>query len=208
MFEEVNIEAWPRKLTYEFFKDFEDPFFNITANLDVDRLYKFSKQNDLSFSLAILFYSLQTVNGIREFRFRLKDGIVVEFDAIHATQTIINDDETFSFCYFESKPSVFEFDKAGRAAQKKYRVLKTFDVESGRLDLIYSSVIPWISFTSFKHASRLDRFQTIPRVVFGKMFDESGARKMPVSVEVHHAMMDGIHVGKFFNRLQEAIDLL
>jgi chloramphenicol O-acetyltransferase type A len=74
--------------------------------------------------------------------------------------------------------------------------------------LVYYSVIPWISFTSFKNATRLDDSQTIPRIVFGKLFTEAGKMKLPHSVEVHHAVMDGIHVGKYFNLLQKKIDNL
>ncbi len=203
MYKEIDIENWNRKTTYEFFKDYDDPFFNITANLDATALYDFCKQNDLSFSLANLFYSLQTANEIKEFRLRLLDDKVIEFDKIHATQTILNEDETFSFCYFEAHENIFEFIKSGKAAIEKYKKLKTFDVENDRLDLLYFSVIPWISFTSFKHAVCSDNKQTVPRMVFGKMFDDGGRKKLPHSVEVHHAFVDGLHVGKYFNRLQE-----
>jgi chloramphenicol O-acetyltransferase type A len=206
MYSELDIENWPRKTTYEFFKDYEDPFFNFSANVNVTRIYRFCKQNDLSFSLAALYFSLVAANEIREFRIRLVDERLVEFNLIHATQTILNDDETFSFSYFQMKDDVFEFNRAGRAAVKKYKVLKTFDVESERFDLIYYSVIPWVSFTSFKHASKLDRRQTIPRIVFGKMFGEGVRKQMPLSVEANHMIMDGVHVGKFFNRYQELID--
>lgn len=208
MFHEIDIDRWERRATYEHFKDYDDPFFNMTANLNVSRLYRFCKENNLAFSLAGLYYSLETANEIREFRLRLMDEKVVEFDAIHATQTILNDDETFSFCYFERRLNVFEFDIAGKAAREKYKALKTFDVETGRIDLIYYSVIPWISFTSFKHASRLDKSQTVPRMVFGKIFDDGGEKKMPLSVEANHAIMDGFHVGKFFNLFQEKIDAI
>lgn len=203
MFKEIDVENWNRKTTYEFFKDYEDPFFNITANLDATALYSFCKQNDLSFSLANLFYSLRTANEIREFRFRLLNNKLVEFDKIHATQTILNEDETFSFCYFESKENVFDFNKAGKTAVERYKRLKSFDVEADRIDLIYYSVIPWISFTSFKHAVRADNKQTVPRMVFGRMFDDGGRKKIPHSVEVHHALLDGLHVGQYFNRLQD-----
>lgn len=206
MFREVNIDTWERKTTYEFFRDYEDPYFNIAANLDVTRLYRFCKDNDIAFSLATLFLSLQSANEIREFRLRMIDGTVVEFDRVEATQTILNDDETFSFCYFELKNDIFEFDRAGKAAREKYKELKTFDVEADRIDLIYYSAIPWISFTSFKHASRHNNRQTVPRMVFGKMFDDGPVRKMPFSVEVHHALMDGIHVGKFFDLFQKKLD--
>ena len=208
MFHEVDINTWERKTTYEFFVDYEDPFFNIAANLDVTRLYRFCKDNDLAFSLGALFLSLQTANAVREFRLRIKDERVIEFDRVEATQTILNADETFSFCYFALKDDIVEFDRAGKIAREKYLALKTFDVETDRLDLIYYSSIPWISFTSFKHASPRNNRQTIPRMVFGKHFENGDRRLMPFSVEVHHALVDGVHVGKFFNLYQQKIDSL
>lgn len=208
MFREVEIEKWKRKETFEFFRNFENPFFNLTAPVDATNLYRFCKNHQLSFSLSILFYSIQTVNEIPEFRLRLIEGKLVEFEKIHATQTILNEDETFSFCYFELQDNIFEFNESGKQSIAKYKQLKTFDVEAERLDLIYYSVIPWVSFTSFKNATRLDFSQTVPRIVFGKFFEENGKIKLPHSVEVHHSMMDGIHVGKYFNLLQKKLDNL
>ena len=208
MYREIDIDLWERKTTFEFFKNYEDPFFNITANLDVTRLYRFCKENGLAFSLAGLFYAMETANEVRELRLRMIDEKVVEFDRIHATQTFLNDDETFSFSYFEMQPDVSAFDAAGRIAREKYKALKTFDVEAGRIDLVYFSVIPWVSFTSFKHASRFDNRQTVPRMVFGKIFDSGEHKLMPFSVEVHHALVDGVHVGRFFNRFQEKLNTL
>ena len=79
-------------------------------------------------------------------------------------------------------------------------------VEAERIDLIYYSVIPWVSFTSFKHANSGDNRQTVPRMVFGKMFEDGSRRLMPFSVEVHHALMDGYHVGRYFKLFQEKLD--
>lgn len=209
MYSEVDLDSWPRRSTYEFFKDYEDPFFNLTANLDATSAYRFVKAHQLSFALTALYCSLAAANAIREFKIRMLDDRFVEFDRIHATQTILNDDETFSFAYFEMHDDVFEFNASGRAAMAKYKQLRTFDVATGRLDLIYYSVIPWVSFTSFKHASRLDRTQTVPRIVFGKLFDDGHNRKLlPLSVEANHMIMDGFHVGQFFIKFQEALDSL
>jgi len=206
MFRKVDIDSWERRSTYEFFRDYKDPYFNIAANLDVTSLYKLCKNRGLAISIAALFFSLEAANSIREFRLRLLDGDVVEFDEIHATQTILNEDETFSFCYFPRQRDVFEFEGAGRKAVEKYKALKTFDVEADRIDLIYYSVIPWVSFTSFKHAARGDNLMSVPRMVFGRIFEEGDRKKMPFSVEVHHALMGGIHVGKYFQLFQEKLD--
>ncbi len=208
MYRKIDLETWERRSTFEFFKDFEDPYFNITANLNVARLYDMCKSNDLAFSLAFLFYSLETANEIREFRRRMIGESVVEFDRVEATQTILNEDKTFSFSYYRWKDNVVEFVSEGRVSRDKYLSLKTFDVETDRLDLIYYSAFPWVSFTSFKHASRLNNRQTIPRMVFGKMFEENGSRKMPFSVEAHHAMMDGYHVGLYYETLQQKLNSL
>ena len=205
---EVDISAWPRRTTFEFFKDYKDPFFNFTANVDVTRLRLFCRENSLSFSIAALFYAQQAANSVPEFRFRMIGEKVVEFESVEATQTLLNPDETFSFCYFQSRPNVFEYEAAGRIAREKYLGLRTFDVESDRIDLIYYSVIPWVSFTSFKHASSGDNRQTVPRVVFGRVFAAGDRELMPLSVEAHHAMMDGIHVGRFYERFQNAVDSL
>lgn len=207
MFREIDLDNWNRKTTFEFFRDYTDPFFNITANLDVTRLREFCRGKGIAFSLANVFFSQAAANSIPEFRCRFFEERIVEFDVVHATQTVLNDDETFSFCYFEQQSDVFTFDRAGREAREKYRRLKSFDVESDRIDLIYYSVIPWVAFTAFKHASRMDNRQSVPRIVFGGLFEDNvGAVKMPVSVEVHHALVDGLHVGRYFQGFQERVN--
>ena len=44
---EFDVENWYRKSQYEFFKTYEEPFFNITSNLDVTNLYNYCKENPL-----------------------------------------------------------------------------------------------------------------------------------------------------------------
>jgi chloramphenicol O-acetyltransferase type A len=206
MYREIYLENWERRTTFEFFKDYKDPFFNMAANLDVTRLYRFCKQTSMPFSIAALYFSIATANEIREFRLRMIGETVVEFDMVEATQTMLNDDNTFSFCYFPMKPSLEDFVASGLGSRETYRELKSFDVEKDRIDLIYYSVIPWVSFTSFKHANSGDNRQTVPRMVFGKMFETGEKRLMPFSVEVHHCLMDGYHVGRYFNVFQEKLD--
>ena len=205
-YREIDIESWERKATFEFFRDYKDPFFNIAANVDVSRLYSFCKSREFPFSIAALFCSIAAANEIPEFRLRMIGPKVIEYDRIEATQTILNDDNTFSFCYFPWHDTIEGLVEAGRAAREKYGAMKSFDVETGRLDLIYYSVIPWVAFTSFKHANSGDNRQSVPRMVFGKMFMQGSTRLMPFSVEAHHCLMDGFHIGKYFERFQDRLN--
>lgn len=205
-YREVDIGGWNRRSAFEFFREFEDPFFNMTAPVDVTRLRSLCRERGYSFSIAALYCSQKALNGIDEFRMRLVDGRLLIFDLVEATQTILLEDGSFGFCYFPWREDLAEFNSLGRQQVEKYKEIASFDVENSRCDLVYYSVIPWVSFTSFKHASRIDRDQTVPRIVFGKAFEDGGSLKMPVSVEANHAVMDGLHVGMYFERLQDALD--
>jgi chloramphenicol O-acetyltransferase type A len=43
---------------------------------------------------------------------------------------------------------------------------------------------------------------SIPRFAWGKYFQEGDTWKMPLSVQGHHAVMDGIHMGRYYETLQ------
>ena len=201
----IDTESWYRKKAYDFFKGFADPFFNMTANVQVTSLHSLTRDNSLSFSASVLYYSQLAANSIPEMRTRIRGDKIVEFERLEATHTLLQEDESFTFCHYKSADTLVEFCEEALRASEFYKDQRTFDVETERLDLVYYSVIPWISFTSFKHASTLDPTQSVPRIVFGKYFESGDQILMPVSVEGNHIVMDGIHVGKYFNRLEGAL---
>jgi len=44
---------------------------------------------------------------------------------------------------------------------------------------------------------------SIPQMVFGKYFKDGATSKMPFSIEVHHALIDGYHVAKYHEKFQD-----
>lgn len=206
---EFDVENWNRKAQYQFFKTYDDPFFNITANLEVTNLYKYCKQNHLSFSLACTYVALKCANEITEFKLRFKNDKVYLFDSINIGSTILNDDLTFSFCDFLFLPCISEFDANGKIVLENHKKGIVFNEQEDQLGIIHCSTIPWISFTGFKHARNGNEgLKGIPKVVFGKMFKENEIQKIPFSVEVHHALMDGYHVGLLYEKMQKFINEL
>jgi chloramphenicol O-acetyltransferase type A len=45
-----------------------------------------------------------------------------------------------------------------------------------------------------------------PSISFGKMTECNGKRSMPVSVHVHHALVDGLHIGQYIDCFQQLMD--
>jgi chloramphenicol O-acetyltransferase type A len=64
-------------------------------------------------------------------------------------------------------------------------------------------VLPWVRFTSFTNAMR--REDSVPKLTVGKRYAEAGAWYVPVCVEVHHALVDAMDVGEFFERFQNLL---
>ena len=204
--QEIDIQSWNRNKTFNFFRNFEKPLFNICANVDITEFRQFVRQNKLSFFAASIYLSTRTANKIKAFRLRIRDNKVIEHDILNAGSTILNEDETFSFCYFKFDNN---FENFANEVKLQTDALKNKGVSlsepPGDDNLIHYSVIPWISFTSFSHARR-DSSNSVPRIVFGKYFESAGKLLMPVSVEVHHSLADGLDVGKFFQLFQKKLN--
>ena len=45
-------------------------------------------------------------------------------------------------------------------------------------------------------------------MAFGRLSEEGGRVLMPVAVDVHHALCDGGHVGRFFERFQANLEAI
>ncbi len=208
MYQQIDLNNWKRKSQFDFFKDYDIPFFNITVNVDITNLHQFCKSRELPFFLSSLFFSTKAINAIKEFRYRIKGDGVICYDKIDAGSTILMDDNTFSFCYFEYIDDLQQFIIAGNKEIEILKKKKGLDPKLNADNLIHYSSLPWISFTGIQHARKFRIGDSIPKLVFGKYFKENNRLKMPLSVEVHHALLDGYHVSEYLKKYQSLMDNL
>jgi chloramphenicol O-acetyltransferase type A len=203
--EYLDLANWARRDLFEFFHGYANPYFNICTRLDVTRLVGLLRDRpDVSVSLAYLYLALRVANEIEPFRYRLKDGKVIVHDVINGGTTVLLPNESFSYAYFDYQEDFQTFFLAARESIKRVQAAGLLK-PTMRDDLIYFTVLPWVSFTSFAHARTPGRGESIPRIAFGKFARESDRTLLPISVEVHHALMDGLHVGRYLTRLEEVL---
>jgi chloramphenicol O-acetyltransferase type A len=199
---EIDLESWPRREHFQFFSTFNHPHFSMCANMDLTKLLPFVKEHHISFTPAIVYIISRAANDIPEFRQRIRDKSVVEHDTVSPSVTILIENDLFSFCAIEYGHDFLDF--CSRASQMFARVKRdpTLKDPPGRDDLLFMTSIPWVSFTSFNHPMRLHPSDSVPRFAWGKYFEEGNQIKMPLSVQGHHALLDGIHMGKFYGKLE------
>jgi chloramphenicol O-acetyltransferase type A len=198
----IDIASWTRKDHYEFFTQFEEPFFGITASIDCTEAYQYVKDNKQSFYLYYLYRALKAANSIENFRYRIVDKKVYLYDVINASPTVNRPDNTFGFSYIDYNEDEAKFNEKAKQIIEKVKHEKGLAPAVSGENVIHFSALPWIDFTSVSHARSFTFPDSSPKISFGKMTEENGKRKMPVSVHVHHGLADGYHVGLFYEKFQ------
>lgn len=198
----IELSSWVRKAQFEFFNAFEEPFFGITADVECDAAYKLCKREGHSFYLFYLHKILLAANQIQEFKYRIEGDCVVLWNHIRIGATVDRADGTFGFAHFEFHHHFTDFAVAAQAEIERVRCRTDLQASDGNDDIIHFSAVPWVSFTSLSHARHFKRADSCPKVATGKLHQQQGKTVMPVSVHGHHALMDGAHVGRFFQVLE------
>lgn len=201
----IDMQAWSRRDHFEFFNTFNHPHFNMCANVDLTTFQPFVRQHGISFTAAIIYVISRAANAIPEFRFRMRDGEVIEHETVSPSVTILVDNDLFSFCTIDYSEDFLEFTNRATRVIADVKNHPTLKDPPGRDDLLFMTALPWVSFTSFTHPMRLHPADSVPRFAWGKFFEEGGLLKMPLSVQGHHALMDGIHMGKYYVAVQDTL---
>lgn len=200
----IDLSTWPRRGAFDYFRTLDNPFFNITSPLGVGPLVAYCKKHVQPFSLAALYLALRVANEYEPFRLRIHGDQVIAHEEVQGSKTVLVGDEQLAFTYIDYDASFAVFraraDAAEQAAQDDPGVI---DARVGQTDVIHFSVLPWISFTSISHARSWRTGDSVPKITFGRYQLDEDRVCMPVSVEVHHGLMDGLHVARFLEQLQQ-----
>ncbi len=203
----LNTDTWARREAFEFFRGFDQPGFNVCVRVDAAPMKAAVAARGQSFSLACLFIALRLANLHEPFRYRLEeDGRVRVHEAVHGSSTVLREDESFGFSYLDHTPDWAAFHTQGQAAVAAARARATMaDAREADAGLLYFTTLPWLHFTSFAHARTSGRERGIPKIAFGRAQAEGAHLWLPLSVEVHHALMDGLHVGRYVQAFEAAL---
>lgn len=203
----IDLNTWNRKEHFEFFNSMEEPFWGITTTLDVTQAYYKSKSLSVSFFTYYLYQTLCAVNSVENFKLRIINNVVYLFDIIDASATIMRKDTTFGFSYMKFHEDLQLFNKV--VIDETNRVQNTnglFTKANFPENLIHFSALPWIDFSALSHARGFSYPDSCPKISWGKLRDVGNKKSMPISIHVHHGLVDGYHVGLFIEKLQELLN--
>ena len=199
----IDESRWPRKPLSDAFGQLDYPFYSLTCRIEAGPLYARAKREGVSFYLCTVFAMTAACNATDAFLYKLRQDGVYRHDYLSPSFTDAAQDGLFKIVTADWQPgeTMIDFARRTRALSDAQTALLPSDESEARDDLIYLSCLPWLDFTSLSNERSLDRLDSVPRIGFGKLTKTESGASMPVSVDVNHRLIDGAHIGAFFEAL-------
>lgn len=201
----LDLETYPRKEHFTYFCGLAYPYVGLTVNVDITALFHKIKAEKLPFFFTLCYCISRAANAVPEFRRRIIDGKIAEFDHCRTSYTVAMEDETYCYCTLEDAMPFKDFLPYAARGQEKAKQADSISEEEGdKQDLFFFSTVPWVSFTALIQPVPMPA-DSNPRITWGKYFQQNEKILLPVSVLCHHALVDGIHIAEFYRQLEEKI---
>lgn len=196
----INQQNWKRAQHCAVFRNNIEPAYCITLELDITNFKNKVKEQNLSFTLAMIFAVSKCANEIEEFRYRFLDGEVVLFDHIDTAFTYMNNEtELFKVVNVPLLDTISDYVELALTTANEQKEYFTGPLGN---DVFQFSPIPWVTYTHKSHTNSGKKDNATPLFDWGKYFTRDGKIMMPFSVQAHHSFVDGLHVGKLADKLQ------
>ena len=202
-FREIDMALDPRGAHFAYFCSLASPAAGLTVPVDVTDLVK--NLRGRSFFLSFLWCVQRAANAVPELRRRIKDGRVLEFDVCPVSCTVMKDDGTYAYCHMDPDGDYEAFYARGLQALQQAKAHGTIDERAGdALPCYFISCLPWLSYTQIVNPWGGGE-DSNPRITWGKYEQKDGRTTLPLSILVHHGLADGLHIARFYERLQQEL---
>lgn len=200
----IDETNWKRAFHCQVFRNSIEPSYCVSLELDITNFLKKIRKDNLSFTLSLIYLVSRCANDIEEFRYRFLDGKIVLYDKINTAFTYLNKEtELFKVVNVEMQDTLEQYNSA---ASRKAEDQKEYFTGPLGNDVFQFSPMPWVSYTHISHTNSGKKDNATPLFDWGKYFNRDGKKILPFSVQVHHSFVDGIHIGKLVDSLQNYLN--
>ena len=205
----IDLSQDPRNGQFAYFSAMADPWAGATVMVDITDFLPAIREKSLPFFLSFLFAVTRAGNAVPELRRRLlADGTVVEYDLCQPSYTAMKPDGAYVYVDVDGGiADIRAFCAQGKANQAT-AIEKGVLAEGGDvLDHFFISSVPWLPYVQIKLPGGMPG-DSHPRISWGQYREENGRVRIPVTLYVHHALADGLHISRFFENLRRELDAI
>ncbi len=196
----VDLESYPRRRLFECFRHHPLPVLAISTAIDISGYSAALEARGLRYYTSLCCLISKAINASACFRHRIVDGVLVEFPLVHPSINVALEDGSFSFADAVYS-GVFREDYASlRGAMDTARARPNQDFRGGLDDRFFLTHLPWFGFTGIQHPYA-PAYASIPLITTGRSYRQDGKEMLPIAVQAHHALVDGVHVARLLEQL-------
>ena len=200
----IQMEQDPRKAHFEYFHAMANPYVGLTVNVDVTTLLELVKETHSSFFLTFLYAASRAANSVPELRRRIRGEQMVEYDWCPSSHTVALADGSYCYCGLRADMPLADFLPYGKAAQERAKEAPSLNEGTDSESLFFISCVPWVSYTAMVQPTPIPA-DSNPRITWGKYFRQGERTLLPVTLLAHHALVDGIHIARFYEALDREL---
>ena len=200
----IDMENYPRRDQFELFNSYAYPYMGLTVNVDITGFLSAIKQRGADFHLSFCWCIYRAANAVTEFKHRIKNGVIVEYQEALLSCTLSMPDGNYCYCDLDCNMPFEEY--LPKAMEDKCLALERGTIEEYKdVDAsLFCSCVPWLSYTALVQPVPAPA-DSNPRITWGKYFQQDGRTLIPVSLLCNHALMDGRHLSEFYKALDKAM---
>lgn len=203
-FKLIDRKTWEREPFFQHYFDALPCTYSMTTKLDITAI----RQSRTKLYPALLYAIASVVNRHEEFRAAIDgQGQLGVFSELYPCYTVFHPQtETFSNLWTEFSSDYGVFLERYETDQALYGERREMEAKPGTpANTFPVSMIPWTSFDGFNLNLQKGYDYLLPIFTLGKYDESGGICRIPLAVQVHHAVCDGFHLSRFLNELQELI---
>ena len=200
----IDMEQDPRREQYAYFRSLANPYVGLTVNVDVTALLGWTRETHSNFFLSFLYAAVRAANSVPELRRRIRGEQAVEYDWCPSSHTVALENGAYCYCRLTADRPLDDFLTYAAEAQEQAREHPSLDDGGDGERLFFVSCVPWLSYTSMVQPVPVPA-DSNPRITWGKYFRQGEQTLMPVTLLVHHALVDGIHIARFYEALDKKL---
>ena len=214
----IDMTKYPRLDHFRHFLTMQQPCVSITVQVDITDWLSRLKASGCPFFLSFQYAVVRAANRIPEFRQRIVDDKIVEYDYCNPSYIVSLPDDTYRYCNVNVNQPFAQYLKESRVKQDAALHSEHLEEEEGDvLGLLFISCVPWFNYTeammpypggSFSNPSfcwggyRTEKYLALE----DGLVTEKVKTSIPVTLFFNHALIDGIHAGRFFDNLGDELN--
>ena len=203
MKQEINPKDTSRTMAFELWMKSPMPMVTLTKTFDVTQLRKVSRRRGLKFNMLLCWCIGKAASKIDEFFMLPKNGKLYRYDRMAINMIVENVKGGLSFCDVAVTDDLEQFNA------NYERLTKTIsetcqDILDDEAVIVGTSAVTGTELDSI--VNQYSGIYTNPFLAWGRYRKGWLKTTLPISLQFHHAQMDGSHAARFLEELQKTIN--